>query len=822
MTQEHLPDPAYDYDAFISYSHDADERDRAPALQRLIRRVGRPWFRRGLLRVFRDRTNLPMSEDLWESIESSLARSRYFILMASPAAARSSWVSREVEYWRRHRERSTFLVVRTAGVIEWAGGDFDWTRTDALPKVMSGWFTNVPTWSDAEGGELRDVARTIAAQLYGVDKDQLDGEDERESRRARRTLRGGIVALTLLTVVAVVAAVVAFVQLGEARMQSRISLSRQLAAVADNQLATNVDVANLLAVRAFRTDPNPQTRAALFRAVTSSGPLVRYLPFPASVSRLAGSADGTTVVVGLRDGQVFRWRLGDDRPARIAGLGSEVHTLSVSADGNTVVAADESTVHLSRPGREPDSIPIPENWKADAVAVSPSGRTVILTTSEKRFEGAMTVSVITVGGAALRRVDHDMTGQLSMSPSVVSTSDVEVFLLDAGYGSWDRRWLVDWRRLRASSASFGTANNGVTAAADGRSFSYTNGSVDIPVWRTDRPTDYFKPPSTAHAPIRSPQAITLNANGSRLAVAESGAIHVSPVRPAGAPPAETTRLSGTGRINTDGLRFLGTKGELLVSASADKVTLWNLAQPDRISRSSVVPLESACNACAPPRVALSSDGSLIVVTNDGSGGIAGPLDEPARIRELPDFDLSAEYGPAVWAPEAQRATVLMPSIGDDIRTPLLEALPDFLRPQVSGQRSIGVPAAGFTADARQIIVAQPDGEIDVLGSADGSIRTVVPGPGEPSESPTVAAAVSSTANLVAVADADDEEFGTLIDTAVAVTVRDALTGKPGRADRTTGRALPRVRPGTPSRPTDIRRAGDLGRAAHRRQPGDPG
>ena len=74
------------YDVFVSYSH-ATDLLLAPTLQRLIRRVGRPWYSRATLRVFRDTTNLPMSESLWGSIRDALARSQTFVLLASPGAA---------------------------------------------------------------------------------------------------------------------------------------------------------------------------------------------------------------------------------------------------------------------------------------------------------------------------------------------------------------------------------------------------------------------------------------------------------------------------------------------------------------------------------------------------------------------------------------------------------------------------------------------------------------------------------------------------------------------------------------------------------------
>ena len=67
------------YDAFISYSH-AKDKPIAAALQRAVQRLGKPWYRRRALRVFRDDTSLSATPHLWPTIERALGESRYFIL----------------------------------------------------------------------------------------------------------------------------------------------------------------------------------------------------------------------------------------------------------------------------------------------------------------------------------------------------------------------------------------------------------------------------------------------------------------------------------------------------------------------------------------------------------------------------------------------------------------------------------------------------------------------------------------------------------------------------------------------------------------------
>ena len=79
------------YDAFISYSH-AKDKALASSLQSAMQRLGKPWYRRRALRLFRDDTSLTATPHLWPSIEKALGQSRFLILMASPEAAASRWV----------------------------------------------------------------------------------------------------------------------------------------------------------------------------------------------------------------------------------------------------------------------------------------------------------------------------------------------------------------------------------------------------------------------------------------------------------------------------------------------------------------------------------------------------------------------------------------------------------------------------------------------------------------------------------------------------------------------------------------------------------
>ena len=171
------------YDAFVSYSH-AKDKPVAAALQSVIQKLGKPWYRRRALRVFRDDTSLSATPQLWPSIEQALAQSRYLILLTSPEAAASPWVSKEVEYWLTHKSPDTLFVGLTDGELAWDGKkrDFKWAANTPLPKPLKGRFAAEPKWIDLrpyrDGADPRDarfieLGADFAAAIYDMPKEDL-------------------------------------------------------------------------------------------------------------------------------------------------------------------------------------------------------------------------------------------------------------------------------------------------------------------------------------------------------------------------------------------------------------------------------------------------------------------------------------------------------------------------------------------------------------------------------------------------------------------------------------------------------------------------
>ena len=313
------------YNAFLSYSHAADDA-LAPSLQSALHRFARPWNRLRALRVFRDKTSLAASPELWPAIVDALGESGHFLLLASPASAASRWVQREIDWWLQHRPPQQLLILLTEGELHWdeAAGDFDWQRTTALPASLRGHFAAEPLWVDlrwARSGAALTLRHTafrlavldIAAPLHGRSKDELDGDDVRQFARTRRLAGGAITALVVLTIASVGAAIFAVRQRDEAVRQGTTALAGRLAAQADllRERGGPADESALLATEALQRLQSIDERS--MEVDLSVRRALALLP-----QRLGGFAlrDGQTLEISPDGGHVTLRALADQVSAR--------------------------------------------------------------------------------------------------------------------------------------------------------------------------------------------------------------------------------------------------------------------------------------------------------------------------------------------------------------------------------------------------------------------------------------------------------------------------------------------------------------------------
>ena len=238
--------------AFISYSHKADQR-LAAALQDALQQFAKPYYTLRAFHVFRDQTDLSANPSLWPRIETALDASEFFLLLASSESAKSYWVKREIDHWlRAHQGRPlNMLLLWTEGQIVWDvnHGEFDWSITNALPRVldwdtengqplrMSGVFTDQPFYVDLRWArekaqlslrdpEFLDNVGTIAAELHGQSKSMLVGRDVAEHKRFRRARLGAILGLTIFAIAALIFGVSAYLDRNKARSAQLLAEQR--------------------------------------------------------------------------------------------------------------------------------------------------------------------------------------------------------------------------------------------------------------------------------------------------------------------------------------------------------------------------------------------------------------------------------------------------------------------------------------------------------------------------------------------------------------------------------------------------------------------
>jgi hypothetical protein len=212
------------YRAFISYAR----RDAAFG-KRLHRRLegyrlpGRLVGRAGahgpiparLAPIFRDREEFPAADDLSAQVRAALEASDSLIVVCSPAAVASPWVTREIETFRAlHPDRPVLAAL--------AGGEPASAFPDALMRRDADGAVHEPLAADFRNvgdGDRLGLLKLIAG-VAGVRLDELVQRDaQRRVRRVTAVTAGALtatLAMGLLTLVALNARMEAERQRGEA------------------------------------------------------------------------------------------------------------------------------------------------------------------------------------------------------------------------------------------------------------------------------------------------------------------------------------------------------------------------------------------------------------------------------------------------------------------------------------------------------------------------------------------------------------------------------------------------------------------------------
>jgi len=188
------------YWAFLSYSHKDQSFGR-----RLHRRLEGYWLPRRLVGrataqgtvparlvpIFRDREELAAASDLSAEVCAALAQSRSLVVVCSPAAAASLWVSREVQLFRElHLDRPVLAALHQGEPEESFPPALRGSASEAVEPLAADFREN-------RDGDALGFLKLVAG-IAGLPLDELVQRDAH--RRARRVMAVTVAALIAMVV----------------------------------------------------------------------------------------------------------------------------------------------------------------------------------------------------------------------------------------------------------------------------------------------------------------------------------------------------------------------------------------------------------------------------------------------------------------------------------------------------------------------------------------------------------------------------------------------------------------------------------------------
>jgi WD40 repeat protein len=475
---------------------------------------------------------------LWSSIAHGIDGSRFFILLASPEAAASPWVPREIEYWcSDESRRRNLMIVLTAGEIVWdgVGGDFDWSHTTALPAVIRGLFADEPRHVDlrwartAESLSLsypafREAIADLAAPLRGVAKDVLAGEEVRQHRRTLQVAWTAAATVTVLAFAALLFGLSARAQGQKVQRQLRLAESRQLAQQAIQDYVGPTDRGLLLALAGYGVAQTSEARDAIARGDELTASLIGYLRgHSLGVRDEAFSPSGKVLATGGSDGAIILWSIPGGRQLRkLRPSGSAVASIAfgparrfLGHPGRVLAyATDDGYVGVLDPSSQINVTRRVSNYPARALALSPDGSSLAVATTE-----GLVVLKLQPGK---RLVRMPLTARREVPDLSAVAFNARSSLVAAGT---DQGNVALWDLARTSPPTIlpgraGALIAGVAFRPDGRYLATSSTLGTVELWNLS--PGLTPRPRALVAVNQSLTGLAFNPDGSKLAVGASG------------------------------------------------------------------------------------------------------------------------------------------------------------------------------------------------------------------------------------------------------------------------------------------------------------
>ena len=665
------------YDAFISYSHTPRSTAIALGLQTGLERFARPWYRRRSARVFRDTTNLSVSPQLWEDIQRALEGSAWFVLLASPDAATSRWVDRELGWWLENRRAASILPVLVEGTLGWdtVAGRFDPTST-ALPTRLHDAYTQEPLWLDLSGSRsanepysesaMEHAVASVAARLRGVDLDTVIGEHISIGRRTRQVVAATVFVLAAFAAAAGAGWVTASAQRDQANRAADIAASRNLVLESEGLRSGQIDRALRLGIAAVALDDSPGARANLVAALADS----RYagtLPDTSSVVHQVSFAPTGRLAVTVHLSGVARiWDLGHPAAAVAVstitpGSGS-LNAVAFRPDGRMLaLGGRDGTVTLwdvTDPAHPVPGVRLPPLRTAvQAVAFDASGSRLYVGSNNLRDDTDDGVRVWDV---------HEPSRPV-LSATIPTSSYVQRITILPGREivaisgtSGVEMWSTDGRRPVGQITAHQDTVYGAASTPDGSLLVTCSGDRTVRVWSMADPA---APVQIARLPDLPSVALAcdISRDGRSLAIGlGDGTIQTWDIETP-ARPVITARLPGHSDI-VDTVAY-SADGLLLSGAGDGRALVWSAAAPTRPVRTAV--LDAGTGPVT--KIGVGPNGVAAFNVQTSPSGTDVDVERTARLYRLPTAvaDLRpASKGQQLWlSPNGQTLAVPGPPSG---------------------------------------------------------------------------------------------------------------------------------------------------------------